>query len=293
VAAARSSCLYCGTPLPGDQVAAAEISARRLSEPATEGGGQAAERELVVLDLKGAAPEPVAAALGLTRYEARQRVRRSGYQLHLVAPSEQATAETARLKALGLAVTVVPEAEIRAACQPHTAQSASFSASGIEVESGAGRLRLVSTDLLLVVRGAITRQYATGFDSPTRIRSATLGIGHRFHLHRRHTDDHRPLELDADSLELRGERRFPGSCLLELDGWVKSQVDPALVDSAFDRLVPALSPAAAASGSAAALSAGGGIRRREAGPTVLDNVGQFRYYSGWRAGVARRVGRRG
>jgi hypothetical protein len=245
----------------------------------------------VILDLSGATPEGVASALGLTRYEAGQRVRRSGYQPHLVAPDDEAAAEGSRLASLGLAVTVVPEAEILVASQPARVRTASLGAGWLEVESEEGLRRLNPHDLLLVVRGAIRRQYMTGFDPPKRLRSATLAPGARFQLHLRHARDLRPFEVDADAVELRGERRYPASSLLELEHWLRL-LAPASLDTAFDRLAPALAPAEEPRGGAAALSARRGLERRPTGPPVLDNVAQFRFYSGWRAGVERRTGRR-
>jgi hypothetical protein len=245
---------------------------------------------MVVLDLADASPERVASALGLTRYEAGQRVRRSGYQPHLVAADDEAAAEGARLVSLGLAVTLVPEAEILVAGQPDRVSTASVGAGWLEVEGDGGPRRLHPHDLLLVVRGAICRQYMTAFDTPKRVRSATLAPGVRFQLHLRDAGDLRPFEIDADTVELRGERRFPASSLLELDHGLKL-LAPTSLDAGFDRLPPALAPAEEPRGSAAALSAGRGLERQPAGPPVLDNVGQFRFYSGWRAGVERRAHR--
>ncbi len=283
-------CVYCGRSLPAALVEAAEGSARSITSPTGEAAGPGRERSMVVFDLSEASPEQVASALGLTRYEAGQRVRRSGYQPHLVAPNDEAAAEGSRLASLGLAVTLVPETEILAASQPFRVLAASFAAGRLEVESEEGGRRLDPPDLLLVVRGAIRRQYMTGFDSPKRVRSATLAPGARFQLHLRHTGDLRPFEIDADTLELRGERRFGASSLLELGRWLRL-LTPASLDTGFDRLTPALAPAEEPRGGAAALSAGRGLERRPTGLPVLDNVGQFRFYSGWRAGVERRTGR--
>jgi hypothetical protein len=95
------------------------------------------------------------------------------------------------------------------------------------------------------------------------------------------------VELDTASLEIRGERRFPGSALLELNHWIEALVGRALIDDLFGRLSPALGLAEPPSGALAALAATR-PRRRDAAASILDNVSQFRFYSGWRGAVERR-----
>jgi hypothetical protein len=99
------------------------------------------------------------------------------------------------------------------------------------------------------------------------------------------------VEIDAFAFEfgfaVTGPARF------ELDAWVEAIAPGATVDDGFRRLPPALGPAGPESGGA--LGAAGSLRLatgsgrgREEAPIVLDNVEQFRFYSGWRGAVERR-----
>ncbi len=110
------------------------------------------------------------------------------------------------------------------------------------------------------------------------------------HLHRRH--EPRAVEIDAFAFEFGVS--VSGSARLELDAWVGEIAPDATVDDGFRRLPPALGPAGAEP--RGALAAAGSLalatRGRRGGgdetPVVLDNVEQFRFYSGWRAAVERR-----
>ena len=85
-----------------------------------------------------------------------------------------------------------------------------------------------------------------------------------------------------------------GSARLEIDAWVEEVAGGAPCDDGFRRLPPALGPAepepkgALAAVSSLGLAARGQGSGRDEGPVVLDNVAQFRFYSGWRAAVERR-----
>ena len=100
------------------------------------------------------------------------------------------------------------------------------------------------------------------------------------------------MEIDAFAFEFGFA--VTGSARLELDAWVEAVAPGATVDDGFRRLPPALGPAGPEPGGA--LGAAGSLRLatrsrrggRDEGPFVLDNVEQFRFYSGWRAAVERR-----
>src|SRR5262245_14455482 len=104
---ARARCLYCGATLGRELVAAAAAAARSLAQDSAP--PPPPERHIVVLDLQAAPPEALLAALSLSPFEADQRRRRGGYQLHRIAAPEAAREEAERLHAAGLRVHVVPE----------------------------------------------------------------------------------------------------------------------------------------------------------------------------------------
>ena len=100
------------------------------------------------------------------------------------------------------------------------------------------------------------------------------------------------MEIDAGSFEFGFAAT--GSARLELDAWVEEVASGAPSDDAFRRLPPALGPAepeakgALSAASSLGLASRGRETGRDGGPIVLDNVEQFRFYSGWRAAVERR-----
>ena len=117
----------------------------------------------------------------------------------------------------------------------------------------------------------------------------SLNSGHRIHLHR--LGETVPLELDPGSFAFRGPRRHPTSSLLELRTWVRELAGQARHDDGFRHLTPALAPELPPTGLAAVA---GSLRAsslastdRESSP-ILDNLSQFRFYSGWVAAVERR-----
>lgn len=281
MAVAGQRCLYCGAAFPADVVAAAEAR-EPVAAAALPGVDEPAPPDvmLIVLDLSAADPADVARALGISAYEAGQRVLRGGYQLQRVAPTGDATLEAGRLASLGLAVTLVSEAEARVASTPLVALGGGRAEGALDLRTSEGDVRVGWDDLLVVVRGPITREYQTAPD-PQRLRIATLEPGYRFHLHR--VSDARPVELDAFSFAFDATRSATEPSLLQLRSWVEALAAGAPVDDAFQRLTPVLGPAAPEEkGPAAALG-------RKARPAVvLDNLAQFRFYSAWRAAAERR-----
>jgi hypothetical protein len=290
VAVARPQCVYCGAAVPA---AAVEEAARQAAEvaaaPSLGAGAVTAgpARALVVLDLEGADPQALASGLSLSGFEASQRVRRGGWQLHRIAPAEEAAREAERLAGAGLRVVALPEAEVRAAARPVPVAGGSWAGDGLVLRTEAGPLTPRPDGLLLVVRGPITREYL----APARtrkVRTATLDQGHRFHLHRR--DDPRPLELDPVAFDF-GVPSLTESSLLLLSSWIEKAAAGVPVDDRFRRETPALQPAAPETAGIAAALGGGGGRPKEDQSQVLDNLEQFRFYSAWRACAHRRAAR--
>jgi hypothetical protein len=144
-----------------------------------------------------------------------------------------------------------------------------------------------------VVQGPIAREYQAA-DRRRRVDTARLDEGYRVHLHPREAaGPERPVEIDAATFEFGPALK--GSGRIELDLWVEEIRGLAPCDAGFRRLPPALGPAepepkgaVAAAGSLGLASRGEGKGAR---PLVLDNVAQFRFYSGWRAAVQRRLTR--
>jgi hypothetical protein len=276
VALTRASCLYCGAPLAAATVARAE--------PAPAAAPPAVPRVLVLLDLAGE-PATLAAALGVSHYEATLLARRGGLHLvRAVAPAD-ADAEAGRLRAQGVEPWLVPEAEVRA--PPILCLAGERRGAELLLRTTQAPVTLARGDALLVVRGAITREYQTPLER-RRIATARPEEGYRVQVHRR--ADTRALEIDALNFELGFA--VSGSARLEIDAWLEAVVGDAPRDSGFARLGAVLGPTApepggalAAAGTLAAASRGGAGEGR---PVVLDNLAQFRFYSGCLAAVCRR-----
>jgi hypothetical protein len=282
VAMARASCVYCGAALSAEQVTAAAAAAQAL---ASEGAPPpAAAREIVVLDVRSVAAEVLTAALGVPDFEAGQRVRRGGYQLHRIADPASARQEAARLAAAGLPVRVVPEDEARAAALPLLALGGRLDEQTLELRTADGPRRVANGDVLLVVRGPISRTLEPP-EKFRRVRLAGPDEGQRIHLHL-HAEP-RPLEIDPEDFEV-GTAPLPLSSSMTLLDWLREVAGTAPVDEGFRFLAPALGPAVpppagTATGAAQALSSSRSAPR----PALFDNLAQFRFYSGWRAAVER------
>jgi hypothetical protein len=285
VAVARPSCLYCGAPLAPQDVAAAAAAAGPAPPPP-----EAEPRGLLILDLADATPEILARALGLPPYEAGLLARRGGLHLRRALEARAASAEARRLAGLGVVAVVVPEAEARA--RPLRALSGRRTPAGLSLRTEEGPLEVAEADLLLLVTGPIVRQRQSRFDEKRA--PARLDEGRRVHLHRR--SEPRAVEIDPDNFEAGGGA---GSARLEVDAWVADLAARVPHDEDFRREPPALAPGEpeppsplAAAASLRARSARRRPPRRPGGteeePSLLDNVAQFRFYSGWRAAVARR-----
>jgi hypothetical protein len=290
LALARATCLYCGAPLSPRLVA--DVAARGADADAPREAPVAAapSRVLLVLDLARATAEMLSSSLGLPAYEAALRARRGGLHLHRVLPETLAEEEAARLEASGFDVVRVPEAEAR--LRPVRALGGERSEGSLSLRTEEGDAVVRRDEVLLVVKGPITREYQAS-SRRRKVDTARLEEGYRLHLHRRSAA--RPLELDAANFEFGFA--VTGSARLELDSWAEEVRGRAPCDDGFRRLPPALGPAGpepkgalSALGSLVTRSRGESTSRHDRGdvPLVLDNVGQFRLYSGWRAAVERR-----
>jgi hypothetical protein len=254
--------------------------------PSPEAGG----RTLVVLDLAGIDAATLAQALDRTLYEAALAARRGGYHLHRILQEERARAEAERLAVRGVAALLLPEAEARV--RPLRALGGARAAGSLALRTEEGPVGVRRGDVLLVVRGPIVREYQPSARR-RRVDTARLDEGYRVHLHRR--SEPRPVEIDMAVFE-RGSSAS-GSARLEIDDWAEEVRGGAPCDDGFRRLPPALGPAeeepkgALAAASSLGRAARGQEGGREDEPVVLDNAAQFRFYSGWRAAVQRRLTR--
>jgi hypothetical protein len=279
VPAGRPQCLYCGTAVSALAPAAKdEGRPPSRSAPSAIPGSALPARALVVVALAGVDAGRLAAAFGLSAFEARQWVRRGGYHLHRAAAPADAEAERERLAAQGIAAFTFDEATVRA--MPERALGGRFDGPVLRVRIPGGPADITGPDLVLVVRGPITREHMPK-ESLRVARTATLDPGFLFHLHLR--DRPRAVEIDPAAFEFAGPRAHEGS-LLEIAGWITALAAATPVDDAFRRATPALAPAAPAAGLEDAL------RKSVAHPPeILDNVAQFRFYSAWRGAWERQV----
>jgi len=272
-AVAGPRCLYCGEPLGA--AAAPEPPPPPAPPPA---------RTLVVLDLQGAPAAALAEAAGLSLFEAARRAERGGFHLLRIATPEAAEDESARLGGLGLRAWLVPEAEVRAAARPRLVRGGDGADGRLVLHVEEGTVRLAGSDLLLVVQGAIVREYQS-VPRRRKVRAATLDGGHRVHLHPKPPGP--PLEIDPGNFEFAAGVDGAGPSLLLVAGWMEALRAHVPMDDDFRRLPPALAPETPAGGTLAAVQALRPARGSDA-PLILDNLAQFRFYSAWRGLVERR-----
>jgi hypothetical protein len=282
VAVARPQCLYCGAPVSSLEATDRRAHPRPPADAAP--GAPRLERVLLVVGLDGVEAERLRAAFSISPYEAEQWARRGGYHLHRSAAAEHASAERERLAAHGIPAFTFDEATVRDAAEGEAAMGGSFDGQRLRVRTGADTVEIAGTDLLLIVKGPITREHLP-METVRFARTATLEPGFRFHLHRREAA--RPLEIDPAAFDFGARREREGS-LLEITGWVAALAESAPVDDGFRRVTPALAPAGPPAGPAARLEEA--LRTGAAkAPTAMDNVTQFRFYSAWRGAVERAV----
>lgn len=282
VALARPTCLYCGAGLEAAAAPAAAVTPAALA------------RALLLLDLADAHTDRLEQAAGLPRYEAERLVRRGGVHLLRALPAEEAEPLAAALAAQGLRAVAVPEDEVRA--EPLCVRAAELQHGRLALRTTAGPGELRRGDLLLVVAGPIAREYRPALER-RKVDTARLEQGFRVHLHRRHGPP--PLELDPANLELGFAPS--GSARLEIEAWLSELAGDVPRDDTFRLHSPALAlerPAAAGPLAAAASLRRGPVEdtpdatlravARGSEPLALDNLGQFRLYSGCRGALERR-----
>lgn len=276
---ARPRCLYCGTALAPEAVAAAARSAEAVARPEL---GARPPRVLVLLDVTDADPGELARQLGLSIYEARQRVARGGIQLHRALTPDAAAEESRRLE--GLRVQLIPEEALQPALDPVRLRGGRLEAGVLELRAADGPLRLAPEDVVGLVRGPIAREYAAR-DAGRRktLGAASLEPGYRFHLHRTAGP---PVEFDPWAFEF-GRQELGRSSLLTLTEWMLSIAAGRPQDNGFRLEPPALAPSEELSEEAR--KALGWSERPKGAPPILDNLRQFRFYSGWRVALLRRA----
>jgi hypothetical protein len=278
VALSRAHCLYCGAPLASAAGELPEAAAPPLAPEPTA-------RVLVLLDLSRAEPLALARALAVSRYEAGLLARRGGIHLVRAAADADAAAEAERLRALGVQPVVVPEAEVRV--PPVPCLKGEREGSGLRLRSAQGSVTLAPGDVFLVVSGPIRRERQARAER-RKFSTAGLDEGFRVHLHRPAASP--PLEIDALNFEVGFAPS--GSVRLELESWLEAATRGARRDTGFARLPPVLGPAEPepAGGLLSAASSLAAAARSDADERalVLDNLAQFRFYSGCLAAVERR-----
>jgi hypothetical protein len=298
VALARPSCLYCGAPLSVAQVAAAAAAAAEarsvaaVARPLAAGRAVSGTRVLLVVDPAGVSVEALARATGLSAYDARLLARRGGLHLLCALEAGAARGAAARIAGEGVRVVEVPEAEARQ--RPLRIAGGERRGGSLVLRGEEGVVEVSGGDLLLIVGGEIAREHPPRFVR-RRVDTARLAEGFLLHLHR--AADPRPIEIDVTNFA--PGFAVTGSSRLELRAWL-DEIAPAVPrDHAFRSQPVALAPAepeprgplAAASSLRRASGALPRARRRdpaEEDTVLLDNVAQFRFYSGWRAAVERR-----
>ena len=293
MAVARASCLYCGASLPAESVAAAAASKVReasvLAAAVLPAGTEAEERQLLIVDVRDQTATVLERALGLGPFEVEMRLRLGGLQLLRRGAMGELGDEAKRLEGAGLSVFLVAESEARHRAIPVLGGRPERDVLRLRGEEGT--VEIAAKDLLLIVHGPIRREYQARETERKKPLPANLEDGHRFHLHRR--VDPRPVELDPASFAFGAQAPLTGSSFLEIRAWLEAMGDGVTVDDRFKRLSPALGAAAEEDGSLRTLRGGrssGRAERRDA-LLVLDNVAQFRFYSGWRAAIERRLAR--
>ena len=285
MAAAQPRCVYCGAGLPPEAVAAAAAAREAMeSAPPLSGAGAGAPgpptvaRTLVILDLAGADPPRVAAAAGVSDYEAAQWVRRGRDHLLRIVPRAEVEREVAELRRRQVAVVLLEEEEVRRA-RPLLVTRGGPEGGALVLRGEGGEVPLRAEDVLLLVKGPIAREYLAEPGRSRRARHSALDAGYRYHLHRRL--DERPLELDPARFDF-GRDAGVISSVRELAEWMNGLFPAVPSDDTFRLLPPALAPAAEDEADPLRALAKGETR------TVLDNVAQFRFHSAWKAALVRR-----
>jgi hypothetical protein len=277
---ARPRCVYCDAALDPRLVPGPPAAAESAAVPAADGPARA----LVIVRLSVPA-DLIAQALGLSSsFEAELYARRGGWHLHRITAPADAEEEVTRLRGAGMDAHLIPEEETRPSLQPRLAAGGLF-AGALVLRTDGGPARVRPSDAILAVEGAIQRER-----QPTPLSRkeswSSLEAGYRFHVHTR--DDPRPIELDPGAFAFDEPLLLAASSHLELRTWVHDVANRTIVDDGFRFVPPALGLAAPPGKADLTRALAGGSREPTKAPPILDNLAQFRFYSGWRAAVERR-----
>ena len=235
-----------------------------------------------MLDLEGVDPPRLADAFQLPAAETAQWVRRGGFRLTTATASPgEATREVERLTGLGLRALALDGSRVGEARVPFEARGARFGDGLLHVRHGMGSFEIRAADVVLLVKGPIRREYQASTER-RRFRLATLEQGYLFHLHL--AEGVRPVELDPHAIEFDAVDGA-GSSLLRVNGWIRQLSQDRPVEDGFRFLPPALGLEEPSSGPPRLAAALGGSG--DGAAQILDNVGQFRFFSAWRGLVGR------
>ncbi len=275
VAITKPRCLYCGAPIDPGSVPPPVSEAAVPSLPLPD-------RTLIVLGLGDTDVGRAAHALGVAPFEVGQRQRRGGWHLHKVLPSISADAEAARLREAGLTVHMIPEAEVRTAETPTVVRGGDCSEDTLLLRTDNGEERMPGAHLLLLVTGEIRRERPAETKAKKK-KDVALEPGLRIHVHAREAPT--PFEIDPDGFAF--DKVSQGSSSLTLRKWTLVLSRQVPLDDGFRFVPPALGPSPVQEAKITDALRPGAKKRTQA--PVLDNLRQFRFYSGWRAAVERRI----
>jgi hypothetical protein len=280
IAVSQPRCVYCGAPIDP-----AHLPAAPRPSPAAEAAPVAEERALVLIQAGAVSAEVLARALALPAFEAEQRRRRGGWQVHRITVPAAADEEAALLRASGLVVATLPESEVRPAAQPLVAEGGHRAPGVVELRTAEGGRRLAAADVILIVVGSIQREKQRAEFSAKRP-TLSMEPAFRFHVHGR--SEARPIEIDPEGFSFDDPHLASTSSLLELRTWLEPL---SAIDDGFRHESPAFGVSAPVE-ERSDLSRALGLpprRPNPKAPAVLDNLAQFRFYSGWRGALERRL----
>lgn len=286
-----AKCLYCGAPLAALVPAESGVSRAGILAPSP-----IADTDWYLIILIPAGPpdegmvEGLAAAAGVSRYDARLSLastrprvfRRVDGELLARSLSEQLTASS-------VAHYVVSQQTIEA-LPVSRAQRADLREGHLEASLDGRSLSIPYRELLLLVRGEITRQHHIEKAMATA-KGANRSLSPGLLLHLYSNDASVAIEIDPESFtwpELGPESTR--SALLNLEHFVdalETKAPGVLVDRSFDLELPVLSRAGGESDLSQVFSTSGA----PAG-VLYHNEDQFRFYARWRYRLERHLSHR-
>lgn len=280
-------CLYCSQPLPS---VLPVLEAIPPGSHVSLGGQTSSSAHLVILapssgtENDKAPALASAAALGL--YEARLALQAKRYRLLRKLESEEPARSLSRdLAVAGIAHHLIAETELQAVAL-EALRAVRFRETELELSTAGGGRRLLSPDnVLLLVRGEITRSLHREAKLATpRGASQSLTPSHRLHLY---TCTSGAFDLDPEKFEWEGLDEPPGpSALINLNrliSAIRKRAPLAELDEGF-----ALEPAVLSRTESGGDPASTMLARdaRGSAGVIYDNQAQFHYYARWRYLVA-------